>query len=113
MQNSFKYAFQGFKDALRSEPNFSVNLIFGVVALIFAYFFKFTNSEWAILILTIFSVITLELVNTIVEKIVDMHGTKITEAARVIKDISACVVLLASVSALTIGAILFIPKLGL
>lgn len=111
MLQSFKYAYNGFKDALRSEGNLSVHLLFGLIALIFAYFLEFDTTEFAILASTIFAVIILELVNTIVEKLVDMHSLKISEEARVIKDISACVVLLASVMAVVIGALLFIPKI--
>lgn len=109
--NSFKYAFRGLKDALRSEANLNAHLLFGLIAFIFAYFFDFTILEFAILALTIFSVVILELINTIVEKLVDMHSTKISEEARIIKDISAAVVLLSSFSAIIIGALLFLPKI--
>lgn len=108
---SFKYAINGLKDAFRSEPNLSVHILFAVIALIFAYFLEFSNTEFMILIFTIFSVIILELVNTIVEKLVDMHSTKISEEARQIKDISAAVVLLSAISALIIGFLLFVNKL--
>jgi len=110
MLNSFKYAGRGFLDALKSEANLSIHLLFGTVALIFAYFLEFTNSEFIILIITITSVITLELINTIIEKLVDMYSTKISEKARVIKDISAAVVLISSIVSIIIGALLFIPK---
>lgn len=107
---SFKYAINGIKDAVRSEPNLSVHLLFAVIALIFAYFLEFSNTEFMILIITIFSVIILELVNTAVEKIVDLHSLKISEQARQIKDISAAVVLLSAISSLIIAGFLFLPK---
>lgn len=108
--NSFKYAINGIKDALNSEPNLSVHMLFGVVALIFAYFMNFTNTEYMILIITVFSVIILELINTAIEKIVDLHSLKVSEEARQIKDISAAVVLLSSISAIAVGLFLFLPK---
>ena len=111
MLDSFKYAYSGFKDSLKSEGNLSVHLLFGLITSIFAYFLDFTLIEFAILALAIFLVIILELVNTIVEKLVDMHSMKISEEARVIKDISACVVLLASILAIITGALLFLPKI--
>lgn len=110
MLKSFKYAASGIKDALRSEANLSVHLLFGIIAFVFAYFFEFTKIEFAVLILTVFSVIILELVNTIVEKIVNMYSLKISEEARIIKDISAAVVLLSAISAVIIGLLLFLPK---
>lgn len=108
---SFKYAIQGMKDAIKSEPNLSVHLLFGVIALIFAYFFEFNEVEFAILVITIFSVIILELINTIAEKLVDLNSTKISEPARQIKDISAAAVLLSTFSAVIIGILLFASKL--
>lgn len=111
MLDSFKYAYNGFRDALKSEANLSIHLLFGTIALIFAYYFEFTTIEFSVLLLVIFSVVILELVNTIVEKLVDMHSLKISEEARVIKDISAAIVLLSSVLAVIIGALLFIPKI--
>ncbi len=111
MINSFKYAFRGIKDAIRSERNLSVHLLFGLIAAIFAYFLNFTKSEFAILTLTISFVIILELINTIVEKLVDMHSTKVSEEARVIKDISAAIVLLGAITSVIIGLFLFVSKL--
>lgn len=111
MIESFKYAQQGIKDAIKSEPNLSVHLFVAIIVLIFAYFFNFNTIEFVALTITIFSVIILELINTIVEKLVDMYSTKISEEARQIKDISAAVVLLSAISALIIGILLFVNKL--
>lgn len=108
---SFKYAIQGIKDAIKSEPNLSVHMFFAVIALIFAYFFEFSTVEFAILVVTIFLVIILELINTIAEKLVDLHSTKISEPARQIKDIAAAAVLLSTISAVIIGILLFANKL--
>lgn len=109
--SSFKYAISGFRDAIKSEPNLSVHFLFAVIALIFAYFLEFNLVEFAILIIIIFFVIILELINTIVEKIVDMYSLKRSEAARQIKDISATVVLLGAVASIIVALFLFLPKL--
>lgn len=109
--NSFKYALNGIRDAIKSEPNISVHMLFAVVAYIFAYFMNFSNIEFSILTLTVFFVIILELINTAIEKIVDLHSLKISEEARQIKDISAAVVLLSSISALIIAVFLFLSKI--
>lgn len=111
MTKSFKFAIQGIRDAIKSEPNLSVHLLFGLVAIILGYFMKLTNHEMAILLLTIFVVIILEMVNTAIEKIVDLHSLKKSELARQIKDISAGVVFLASILAIIVGSFLFLPKL--
>lgn len=108
---SFTYAFQGIKDALKSEPNLKIHFAIAILVIIFAKFLKFSNLEWAILILTIFLVITLEFINTVVEKLVDIVSPQISEKARVAKDISAAVVLLGAITSILVGLFLFIPKL--
>lgn len=111
MLNSFKFAVQGIKDALKSEPNLKFHFIAAVLVLIFAYFLNFSFQELTILTITIAFVIALELVNTIVEKLVDMHSKEISEEARAIKDMSAGVVLLGAIASIIIGLILFGSKI--
>lgn len=111
MLKSFKYAIHGIGDALKSEPNLRIHFLASILVLVSAYFLKFSFFEFSVLTLTIFFVIALELVNTIVEKLVDMHSKEISEEARVIKDISAGVVLLGAVASVIVGLFLFIPKI--
>lgn len=104
---SFQYAFRGIKDALKSEPNLRIHFLASIVVMIFAIYLNFNFTEFSILFLTIFFVISLELVNTIVEKLVDLNSKEISEEARVIKDISAGVVLLGAIASVIIGFSLF------
>lgn len=111
MFNSFKYAIRGIKDALKSEPNLRFHFLAAIVVFLLAIVLKFNNTELAILALTIFFVIGLELVNTVVEQIVNLHSKEISEEARIIKDISAGMVLLAAVGSVVIAGFLFVPKI--
>ncbi len=111
MYKSFKYATQGIKDALKSEPNLRFHFLASLIVVSVAIYLKFNLEEFTILTLTIFFVITLELINTIVEKLVDMYSKEISESARVIKDISAGIVLIGAVGSIIIGLLLFLPKL--
>jgi len=111
MQKSFRYALTGVKDALQSEPNLRFHFFVAIIVFVLAIFLKFTNFELALLIITISMVIVLELVNTAVEKIVDLHSKEISDEARTIKDISAAVVLLGAIASILIGFLLFLPKL--
>lgn len=111
MLKSFQYAFRGIKDALKSEPNLRFHFLASVIAVIMAVYLKFNATEFAILFLTIFLVIILEFINTVIEKLSDMVHPEQSEKMRVIKDISAGVVLLGAVASLVIGTLLFLPKL--
>ncbi len=109
--NSFKYAFQGIKDALKSEPNLRFHFLVAIGMLTVALFLNFNMIEFTILLITICLIISLELINTVFEKVVDLHSTKISEEARVIKDISAGIVLIGSIISVIVGIFLFLPKI--
>ncbi|MFV1917066.1 MAG: diacylglycerol kinase family protein [Patescibacteria group bacterium] len=108
---SFLYAFTGIKEAFQKEPNLRIHLAFAITAIILAIFFNFEKFEWLILIITIFFVFTLELLNTALEALVDLVSPEIKGKAKVTKDVSAAVVLFASLLAIIIGLILFTPKI--
>ncbi len=111
MLKSFQYAIDGIKDAFKSEPNLRFHFLASFILLPLAFYLKFSSIEFTILIMTIAFVITLELINTIVEKLVDLHSKERSEEARIIKDMSAGVVLVGAISAAIIGFILFLPKI--
>jgi diacylglycerol kinase (ATP) len=111
MFKSFKYALTGIKDALKSEPNLRFHFLASVAAFVLAFYLKFTKTELAVLTITIFLVIILEFINTAVEKLSDIVHPEQSEKVRIIKDISAAVVLLGAIASLLIAVFLFLPKL--
>ena len=108
---SFQFAFEGMKVALAKGRNFRIQFVLGFLALVLAFVLKFSPVEWAILIVTIASVLILELINTSIEAIVDLVSPEIRNEARVAKDVSAAAVLIASIASVAIAAFLFLPKL--
>lgn len=72
---------------------------------------KISPSEWFDIILIIAFVLILELINTALESIVDIASPEIQEKAKIAKDVSAGAVLVASLAAASIGAIIFLPKM--
>ncbi|EHT9924469.1 diacylglycerol kinase, partial [Listeria monocytogenes] len=71
--------------------------------------FHVTKSEWILLILSIFGVLTLEMVNTAIERAVDVATEQYIDEAKKAKDVAAGAVLLAAIVASFIGLIIFIP----
>ena len=108
---SFFYAFQGLKTALGQEPNLRIHIVAAALALILGLMLKLNIYEWLLLTFTIFYVITLELLNTVLEAIVDLVSPEIVSYAKVAKDVSAACVLLAALMSVIVGAVLFIPKI--
>ncbi len=107
---SFKYAFDGIKDEFVKGRNFRIQVFTGLAAIILGIVLKISTFEWFDLCLVIASVLILELINTAIEALVDMVSPEIQDRAKTAKDVSAGAVLVASVAAIFVGALLFLPK---
>ena len=111
---SFSYAFSGMKYTFKNSRNFKIQFIFAFFSLILGYILKLDASDYLILLLTIFSVLILEILNTSIESLVDLVvKEKYNKLAKISKDCSAGAVLLASINSVIIGLYLFIPKINL
>jgi diacylglycerol kinase len=108
---SFQYAFSGIKTAYKNEPNLRIHTFFAVSAVIVSLIVKISAVEWLLLTFTIFYVITLELLNTVLESIVNLVSPDIKPYARIAKDVSAACVLLAAFMSVIVGLAIFLPKI--
>lgn len=108
---SFLFAISGLKSALIKEPNFRIHVISAILALTAAYFFNFSLLEWLILAITIFLVITFELINTVLESLVNLVSPELSPEAKIAKDVAAATVLVSAIFSVIVGAILFLPKI--
>ncbi|HLE49470.1 MAG TPA: diacylglycerol kinase family protein [Patescibacteria group bacterium] len=108
---SFSYAFQGLNTALKNEPNFRIHLSFSVFALILGLILKLNLLEWLFLTFTIFFVLVLELLNTVLEAIVNTTSPEVNPYAKIAKDVAAACVLLAAAMSIIVGIVLFLPKI--
>ena len=113
VSKSFRYAFEGIKTAYKNEPNLRIHTLFAIAALITGAILKLNTIEWLILTFTIFWVISLELLNTVLEELVDLVSPEVKHHAKVAKDVSAAVVLLSAILSIIVGVILFLPKIML
>lgn len=107
---SMNHALDGISYTVYHERNFKIELFIMVVVLMAGVYFKVTKIEWIILLLTISSVLTLELVNTSIERCVDLVTKDYHELAKNAKDISAGAVLVMSLFSVCVGIIIFLPK---
>ncbi|MDI6777707.1 MAG: diacylglycerol kinase [Patescibacteria group bacterium] len=106
---SFHHAFRGLKYVLKNEQNFQLEILIGIFVIILMFIFDIRDWQKVALFLVIFSVLVIELINTIMERVVDILKPRVHPYAQLIKDIMATTVLLASVGAIVIGIIIFYP----
>lgn len=107
--NSFRNAGRGFGFVFRHEQNFRLQLLAAAAVLLLAAALPVALSDRLILLLLIFAVLSLELVNSAIEWLVDMIKPRLHDQAARIKDIMAAAVLLVSLGAAVIGAMIFWP----
>lgn len=106
---SFKYAFEGIWIALKEEPNLKFHLLAMTLVIILGLYLNIPAFDWLILALTIGVVISLELTNTAIEEVVDSFTDHEHPSAKKAKDVAAGAVLIASVMAVIIGLVIFLP----
>ena len=109
--NSFKYAFEGLKYAFLYEQNLTVHILATIIVIILGFIFKISVFEWLVLFLIIGLVIATELINTSIEATIDLITDEINPLAKVAKDTAAAAVLVFGLTALIVGALIFIPKI--
>lgn len=107
----FKNAFDGIFQTIQTERNFRIQLVIAILVIVASIFFRITTLEWIVLTITIFIVLALELMNTAVEKVVDLVTAKYHPLAKIAKDSAAASVLIFSIGAAIIGCIIFVPKI--
>ena len=111
LRNSFKYAFEGIKEAWKTEQNLKIHFIIMLLVIIAGFIFKISLIEWIVCLLLFAIVISLELINTAIETTVDIAMPDINEKAKYAKDIAAGAVLFSAIISVIIGLIIFLPKI--
>src|SRR5580765_7232654 len=109
--NGFRYAFTGIEKFILSERNAVIHLGATVLVAIAALIFRVSLSEAIALTIAVGIVWMAEMFNTCIEKIMNFISMDEHVEIRLIKDIAAGAVLIASATALIIGMIIFIPKI--
>jgi len=110
-KGSVKNCLDGISYVTKNEKNFKREIALGIIALILSYILKIDKIEFIIVLTMICLVLTTEIINTAIERAVDLVTKKYHELARIAKDVSAGSVLVTSTFALIIGIIIFMPKI--
>jgi len=111
LNQSFVHAGHGILQAFKTETNIKLHTLAGILATLAGILLEISRVEWILLIMMIGFVVVVELLNTAIEYTVDMVcGDTYNELAKYSKDIAAGATLLAAVTALIVGLIIFMPK---
>lgn len=109
---SFATARKGIRVALKSQKNFRVHVVVAFFVLILALLLRFNVTEFCILIFAIGFVMVSELFNSVIEFSLDAYyRNKYSTLVKMAKDMAAGGVLIATITSISIGVILFGNKL--
>lgn len=109
---SFKYATEGFLHVIKTERNMRIHITVACIVLFLAYFLSVSKIEWIVLLLCIGVVISLESINTAIERAIDLCTVEIKPLAKQAKDTAAAAVFVFAIISVIIGLIIFtIPVL--
>ena len=108
---SFNYAFEGIIHVLRTQRNMRIHFVLAVVVLVAALLSGVTKFELVSLLIVIAFVLIAEMVNTAIEGAIDVATTSFDPMAKLAKDIAAGAVLIATVTAVAVGYLVFAERI--
>lgn len=108
---SFKYAFRGMACLFKNEHNARIHLFITVCVVIAGFLLNISPTEWIAIVFAIGFVLAAESFNTAVEALCDEVSSGYRESIRRSKDVAAAGVMIAALTAVVIGLIVFIPKI--
>ena len=108
---SIKNCLEGINFVITNESNFKKEIVIGIIALLLSYILKISRIEFIIILIMIALVLTSEIINTSIEKVVDLYTRDYNNLAKIAKDVSAGSVLVMSIFSLLVGIIIFLPKI--
>lgn len=110
-RESVKHAVAGIDYTVTHERNFIIEIFFAIAVCIASIYFKVSITEWIILLLTIAIVLALEVLNTAIERCVDLVTKEYEDLAKIAKDTAAGAVFIMSMFSVIVGICIFLPKL--
>ena len=108
---SVGYAFRGALLLLNKEASIKIQFFIALLITAAGFFFNISSTEWIVQLLAIGLVMSMEGINTAVEEIANFIHPEHNNKIGLIKDIAAGAVFFASIFAIIIGLIIYLPKI--
>ena len=108
---SMGFALKGAIKLITTEHSVMIQFSIAILLIFAGFYYEISQTEWLIQTLVIGLVLSIEGLNTAVEKVADFIHPEFHERIGFIKDIAAGAVFFAAITAIAIGCIIYIPKL--
>ena len=107
----FKYSIDGLIYFYKTEFSAIIFTICSLILIGLGIYFRISSVEWMLTILSLFSVLSIEILNTAQEITVDMITKEYNVLAKYAKDLGSAATFISSIIAFIIFCIIFIPKI--
>ncbi|MCL1890551.1 MAG: diacylglycerol kinase family protein [Coriobacteriia bacterium] len=104
---AFSCALSGIAHTARTQRSFQIQLAVAVAAVIGGFVVCLTPVEWAVVLILVGLVLTLECLNTALEATIDRCSTDLHPLAKTAKDAAAGAVLIMALIAAVVGLIIY------
>ena len=108
---SFSYAWKGIAHGFCREQNLRFHLCVALLTVVAGWGVGISRMEWIAVILCIGGVIAAELMNSAIERVVDLASPTLHPLAGQAKDLAAGAVLVTAIAAVIVGIVIFLPYL--
>ena len=112
LARSFCYAFAGFAAAIQTETNWKMGIAESLLVVAVAWYLQISSSDWLVVIIMIGLVLSAELFNSAIEKVVDILSPRQHPQAKLAKDFAAAAVVVLVIVAAIVGSVIFVPYLS-
>lgn len=109
---SFMHAFEGIIHLFKHEHNSWVHAAAMITVVIAGFIFELNTLEWILVTLAIAMVFTAEVINTAIERTVDLITQEVNPLAKQAKDLAAAAVLVTAIAAIIVAILIFGPKIA-
>ncbi len=106
-----RYSLQGLRYILTHELNARIHLAVAILVLVSGLLLDLSNQALAAVFFAVLLVFLAEIFNSAIEKILDIIKPEHSEEVKLVKDMAAGAVLVASVGAFLLGAAIFVPAI--
>ncbi|MBT2710139.1 diacylglycerol kinase family protein [Pseudomonas sp. ISL-84] len=96
---------------MKRERNLQIHLFISIAVILLGLVFAISWIEWIIILFAIGGMLSLELMNTAVERVVDLATEEYHPLAKQAKDTAAGAVFIYAFLSVIIGTIIFLPKI--
>ncbi|WP_250160171.1 diacylglycerol kinase [Caloranaerobacter azorensis] len=110
--DSFNYAVSGIIYTLKTQRNMKIHFISAFLVLFLSLFLNFSRMELLLLIFAISLVIIAEMINTSIEKTIDLITNEYHPLAEIAKNVAAGAVLISAINSIVVAYLLLFDRVN-